>query len=104
MDLPKVFKFYDEATEAELDDFESALDSDDDERARSIIEEHYQSKQASQQTGYLDEPPQPGDLVYVTDTDRYGTLVTLSEDGTLAVVSSWFGPYTVAADKLRRIR
>lgn len=99
----QVFQFYDSATDAELSDYESALDNGDVGHARQIIVEHASKKQAARQ-GFLDEPPKPGDLVYVQHTDRYGTLETVSEDGTLAVVNSWFGPYTVPYNKLHRIR
>jgi hypothetical protein len=101
LEIGRVIEFYAGADGDKLEEYESALDAGDIERAYQVVNDF--SRQAMEK-GYLDEPPQVGDLVYVIDTSRYGSLVTLSDDGKLAVLRTWIGPYVVPFDQLRRVR
>lgn len=101
MDLPEIARFYQYADEADLAAFERALDRDDVEAAEAVLDRH---KEAARVPGYLDYPPQEGDLCYLVTTGRYVHLVALSDDGTEAVVVENAGPYVVKYEDLRRTR
>lgn len=102
MDLSEVDGFYGDASDAELEAFETALDRDDVGKAKEVLNSH--QHRTAKEVGYLDEPPGEGDLVYVDTTNRYARLIAISDDREHAAVSSQNGPVIIPYTNCHRIR
>jgi hypothetical protein len=100
MDLPEVAGFYQDATDDELEAFEAALDRDDVDGARQLLRTH----KASRGDGFLDQPPEEGDLVYIEHTNQFARVVVIDVEHDQAVVDSRLGQYVIPYKSLHRIR
>lgn len=111
MEIFRTARFYQTASEEEIDQFESALDQGDNLRALEIVKSHTAKSYplsfdlaANKEPNYLDESPEVGDMVFVTSSNHYARLISISDDHEIALVKEEWGAYTVPYASLRRVR
>lgn len=107
----KASRFYQLASEDELEEYEAALENGDSRRAMEIVEKFFRSDypqsfevEAKKAPGYLELPPEPGDMVVVLNTNHYARLVAVSDDREIALVKEEFGAYPTPFSNIRRTR
>jgi len=112
MDTFKTARFYQIASEEEIERFEEALDANDYKAALAIVEsfhnQGYPPKpfdlEAKRQPDYLELPPEVGDMVLIVNTNHYARLLAISDDRELVLVKEEWGAYPTKYENIRRIR
>lgn len=106
MDFARTARFYTEAPDDVLDRFEEALDHDDPSTATAIRDEFLATLRtaARREPEYLEEPAQPGDMVFLLTNNSVARLLAVSPDNEWAIVKQEYGAFPILYEKVRRIR
>lgn len=113
MELFKTARFYQLASLEDIEEYEAALDTGDNRRALEIVDNFFRSgypqlfsleAERRKDPGYLELPPEPGDMVLVVNTNHYARLISISDDREWALVKEQWGVYPTQFSNLRRVR
>lgn len=112
MDIFKTARFYQIASDEEIERFEEALDEGDYKTALAVVHSFhdlgYPTKpfdlEAKREPDFLELPPEVGDMVLIVNTNHYARLLAISDDRELVLVKEEWGAYPTKFENIRRIR
>lgn len=112
MEIFRTARFYQIASDEDLEEFEAKLDAGDSVGASELVTRFFREAcpqpafevQAKKEPGYLEEPPKVGDVVLIVSTGHYAKLLAISDDQEIALVREEWGSFPTKFDNIRRVR